>query len=312
MGYTCRWDAVPNENGSLDKEIRPLTYCRHRDTGEYAWRWRHFDRPRPLYGLDKLAARPDAPVLDVEGEKTADAAQALLPDYVVVTSPGGARAAHLADWSPLNGRQGATWPDNDVDGRERASVVVKACKASGGAIGPVKVPDGLTDKWDLADPLPEGWTFETVRKLIADAQKASPPSRGPLTESFRVGEDGVYFIEDRNGEQTETWLCSPLRIRALTRTTDSEEWGRLLEVVDPDGCEHVWAMPMSMLAGDGAELRAQLLSLGLGLAQGRTGRERLQQYLTTACPEERARCVSQTGWHGGVYVLSDRVIGATT
>ena len=43
---------------------------------------------RPIYGLADLAARPDAPVLVVEGEKAADAAAELLPDYVAVTIHG--------------------------------------------------------------------------------------------------------------------------------------------------------------------------------------------------------------------------------
>ncbi len=34
-----------------------------------------FPCPRPLYGLHLLAERPEAPVLVVEGEKTADAAR---------------------------------------------------------------------------------------------------------------------------------------------------------------------------------------------------------------------------------------------
>src|SRR6185437_3837982 len=38
-----------------------------------------FSAPCPLYRLDDLLARPDAPVLVVEGEKTAEAATELFP-----------------------------------------------------------------------------------------------------------------------------------------------------------------------------------------------------------------------------------------
>ena len=44
------------------------------DRGAKQWRWLSFPIPRPLYGLDRLAANPDATVLIVEGEKCADAA----------------------------------------------------------------------------------------------------------------------------------------------------------------------------------------------------------------------------------------------
>jgi putative DNA primase/helicase len=43
-----------------------------------------------LYGLDELAAWPHAPVLIVEGEKAADAARLVFPDWVVVCWKGGA------------------------------------------------------------------------------------------------------------------------------------------------------------------------------------------------------------------------------
>lgn len=106
LGYRYRFDRPGG------KDILPLTYCEAPD-GSRGWCWQDWARPRPLYGLDRLAARPDAPVLVVEGEKTADAAQALFPDFVAITSPGGSHAAHRADWSPLRGRDVTVWPDHD-------------------------------------------------------------------------------------------------------------------------------------------------------------------------------------------------------
>jgi putative DNA primase/helicase len=84
------------------------------------WRWLGFPKPRPLYGLDRLAARPKAPVVVTEGEKAADAAALLLLDHVAVTSPGGSKAAKAADWSPLAGRHVVIWPDNDAPGQAYA------------------------------------------------------------------------------------------------------------------------------------------------------------------------------------------------
>src|SRR6516165_1705906 len=51
-----------------------------------------FPKPRPLYNLHLLTKYPDRPVLVVEGEKAADAAGKLLPDYVVTTSAHGAQS----------------------------------------------------------------------------------------------------------------------------------------------------------------------------------------------------------------------------
>jgi len=73
-------DRYHGEDGT--KEVRPLAYAEHQKWGRQ-WRWLGLPRPRPLYGLDRLAVRPAAPVVVVEGEKSADAAASLLPEHVV-------------------------------------------------------------------------------------------------------------------------------------------------------------------------------------------------------------------------------------
>ena len=55
------------------KESAPLSLPNMKKFGR-RWRWQGFSKPRPLYGLDRLAARPAAPVVLCEGEKSADAA----------------------------------------------------------------------------------------------------------------------------------------------------------------------------------------------------------------------------------------------
>jgi putative DNA primase/helicase len=82
-------------------------------------RWESWATPRPLYGLQGLAERPDAQVVVTEGEKAADAAGTLLPAMVAVTSPNGSKSAGKADWSPLHGRRLVIWPDADSAGLAR-------------------------------------------------------------------------------------------------------------------------------------------------------------------------------------------------
>ena len=64
-----------------DKEFRPRTWWQNRKTGKEEWRWKNVPDPRPLYGLELLAQRPNAPVIVVEGEKCADAARPIFPDH---------------------------------------------------------------------------------------------------------------------------------------------------------------------------------------------------------------------------------------
>ncbi len=120
--------------------------------------------------------------------------------------------------------------------------------------------------------------------------------------------------ETPDGEMRKLWVpfISELSVLALTRSAGDDDWGRLLEIVDPDGNRHRWAMPLSMLAGSGEALRAELLSLGLQPEPGasRKWKDWLIEYLFAVDPTARARCVDRIGWHGGAYVLPDETIGA--
>ncbi len=109
LGYVYRFKT--SDGG---KEVMPLTWCKRTMDNHCEWRWMHFSIKRPLYGLDALAARPDATVLVVEGEKCKDAGAASLPDLVVVSWPGGGKAVKKADLSPLYGRKVILWPDCDA------------------------------------------------------------------------------------------------------------------------------------------------------------------------------------------------------
>ena len=168
LGYVCRWD-TPGENG--DKEIRPLTFGRmsDEDPGCERWEWRSWPAPAPLYGLHAVEQNPTAVVLVTEGEKAADAASELFPDFVAVTSHGGSNRAHNADWSPLKGRRVVVWPDQDAAGRKYGAEVARlALKAGAESVAVVNVPQDWPEGWDVADNPPEGVTTEDLRMMISN------------------------------------------------------------------------------------------------------------------------------------------------
>lgn len=196
LGYVCRF--VTSDGG---KEIIPLVWSKHPKRGT-AWKWRAFSEPRPLYGLARLAAHPDLPVLLVEGEKCADAAQdALGGDWVVVTWPGGSKAVDKADWSPLAGRHVVAWPDCDakltkdrtlkpeakqpgVAAMERVVDLVHELVASIGIVV-IPAPGEKPDGWDVADLIAEegagaiwAWLAPDRRRAPAPREpaRASPPN----------------------------------------------------------------------------------------------------------------------------------------
>ncbi len=149
LHVTCRWD-TPN-----GKTVMPLCWCRHVD-GREGWRWQAPPTPRPIYGLNRLSARPEAPVIVVEGEKVADAGGEFFSDHVAITSSGGSNAAAKADWSPLAGRRVIIWPDNDAPGLKYADDVARlALEAGADDVRQARPPHGLPQGWDLADPVPE-------------------------------------------------------------------------------------------------------------------------------------------------------------
>lgn len=165
------------------KQFVPWTWSAER--GEFVARGPA--RPRPLYGLNELANRPDAPVLIVEGEKSADAARKIAGHiYVCVTWPGGASAYAEADWTPLTGRRCLIWPDADTGhkyhGRHAQAgqvrpyweqpgpaaaqgiAVLLANRAAEIKILSTEAPDTGFERpngFDAADALARSWNWET-------------------------------------------------------------------------------------------------------------------------------------------------------
>ncbi len=196
LGLVCRFDK--SDGG---KEIIPLTFCEHAESHARAWRWLSFADPRPLYGLDRLAAKPDATVLVVEGEKCADAGDAELPELAVVTWSGGAGAVDKSDVLPLAARKIVLWADCDAQ-RERLSRAEKdagvtaldkpmlpASKQPGvktmaklaerlHALGcrvwivDIPAPGEKPGGWDIADAIAEGLAGEALAAWIRDHARA--------------------------------------------------------------------------------------------------------------------------------------------
>ena len=145
LGYVCRYDT---DEG---KEIRCFTWGQYTEAEPAGWLCKHWTAPRPLYGLDRLAARPGAQVLICEGEKATDAATRLFPGMVAVCWSGGANAYALTDWTPLKGRKVVLWPDADEPGRvAMLKLSVLLAKVGASEIKGINT-EGYDNGWDAAD-----------------------------------------------------------------------------------------------------------------------------------------------------------------
>lgn len=120
---------------------------------------------------------------------------------------------------------------------------------------------------------------------------------------------GLYFHGIRDDAETDTLVCSPLEVLAITCDERGENFGRLLRLLPKGaGAWREWAAPMEMLAGDGAELRAVLLNLGATIPHKQ--RQALMDYLMNSSPERQAMAATRTGWHGpALFVMPRQVIG---
>lgn len=140
---------------------------------------------------------------------------------------------------------------------------------------------------------------------------AEPAAKGTETQGiYTVSSTGVRAMVSKDKDEPEIWLCSELRVLALTRNGESEDWGRLLEWKDHDDKSHRWVMPQELLQGDGNEILKELLRRGLQMGTGKKARDHLLAYLQTWKTDSRARCVMQPGWHGQAYVTPTEAIGS--
>jgi predicted P-loop ATPase len=197
LGFVYRFNT--SDGG---KETLPLTYCLNSITKKHEWRWMQWQEPkRPLYGLDRLADKPDAFVLLVSGEKCADAAVDLLTRGVIVTWSGGDNAVDKIDWTPLAGRRIYAWADCDAHRVKRSKAEIEKgidpeskpllpeheqsgikamlrIKQNLQAIDAatqflmVNIPKPLTvpSGWDIADAVEDGWGADRLRDFILNTR----------------------------------------------------------------------------------------------------------------------------------------------
>ncbi len=164
LGYVARY-VKPDG----DKDYRPWTYGSYSINKTPAWAMRAWTfGKRPIYGLDLLAARPDAGVVISEGEKAADASRTYWTKRVGIAWPGGANSIAGVDWSPLAGRDVLLIPDADITGvGESAMFKVAAYLLPLGCKVSILDTSDQPNKWDVADALRDGMSKDDLMAWAA-------------------------------------------------------------------------------------------------------------------------------------------------
>lgn len=138
----------------------------------------------------------------VEGEKTAEAAKSLAPDFVVITWPHGAKGINAVDWSPILSRSVVVlWPDADESGitaMKEISKLIRACKT-------IKILEvqNRPSGWDAADALAENWTKDRLYDWISQTPEMS------LASPFSFVSESMSDLLARP-EPPLTWLIDSL------------------------------------------------------------------------------------------------------
>ncbi|WP_234706329.1 DUF927 domain-containing protein [Xanthomonas citri] len=148
-------------------------------------------------------------------------------------------------------------------------------------------------------------SIEAAVRKGSGTSKARADSAAGAKPHYRLSDAGVFYVGvNEGGEQAEPqFICSPLKVEAKTRNSQSEEWGRLLSWIDADGHRHQWAAPAEMLVGDPREFVRQLAAGGVEMSAHRSTMQRLLAYIIQERIDARARNVAVPGWHDSSYVL---------
>lgn len=304
IGYACRFDTPDG------KEVLPLTLWR--DGSQLRWHWKAFSDPRPLYGLDRLARDLGAPVLVVEGEKTADAAQLLFPAFAVVTWPGGSKATAKVDWTPLLSRDVVVFPDADGPGRKAAEDVRRRASAAGAAtIAVVDVPSFVADGWDLADDWQPGFGLAEAMAAIEAARIAGVVGGIELPYGYKLDAKGLWSENPgKDGQKTYTHLSDAFEVVGEARDPDGGGWAVVVRFKDRDGREKTEIVSRGALCSEPGSVRARLASEGLFIHPARGRSDRFTAFLAEVKCGRRLTLVNATGWApGDRFVLPARVVG---
>lgn len=290
LQWICRFDKPDG-----GKEVLPLTLWR--EEGRLRWRWKAALVPRPLYRLDALAASPAAPVLVVEGEKTADAAVALFPSFVVVCWSGGSKAVKKSDWSPLQGRRVLILPDADPAGADAAEMVAAMARNSGAeGVAIVALPAALPIGWDVADDWPVAFDRAALSDLIGEALALASRGEVQLPYGYRLETDGLFHKEHGRDGAHDVRLSDGFTVLGEARDSEGGGWSVLIRFRDRDGRRKVQIIARSRLAAEASAVRSELAGDGLFIHPGRGKSERFAAFLAEVGHSRRITLAERTGW----------------
>lgn len=191
MMYVARYDVEPR------KQIIPWSWCFDPKREAHRWAMRGITGKgqRPLYGLERLAALPEADVILVEGEKAADAGQEMMDEAAaVVTWMGGVETSDRVNVKPLEGRRVILFPDFDA-------LKYKEEHPRAGQVMPIHEQPGVRAMMALANQL-KG----VAREVLMVNYTVAPENHGwDLADGQADGWNGLHVLEYIGKNAGDPW-----------------------------------------------------------------------------------------------------------
>jgi putative DNA primase/helicase len=191
------------------------------------------------------------------------------------------------------------------DGENAAINTINSGLNAGIAKGPKSAPE-REPKTERAAHTKSGNGSGNTQEPAAVAPRSDVQDDGG---PFVVTESGVFYRYSKDGEDMLDKICSRLDVIAVTHDESGNGWGRVMQFQDLAGCLHEWAMPMSLAAGDGSEIRAELLDQGLRIEPFKHAGQRVIQYITSSTPADTWLSVTRPGWHGDYFIMPGETFG---
>ena len=265
-----------------------------------------------FFSLPSRDGKKDGPLLIAEGYATAASLHLATGHACLVSfNAGNLKSVAVMAKEMYPKREIILCADNDTEtqGNPGVAHAAAAARAVGGKLVVCPAHEGRPTDFNDLHRLR---SLEAVRAVVEAARKQNADC--PMPEGFFLIAEGkragLYKVETRpDGESNEIRLGPPLLVRGMTRGADGNEWGLMLEWIDPDGKKHVWAMPVDLLFRQGGDWYSTLASGGW--FGNPSTQSKLAAFLSAVQPVQRIRCVSRTGWHDAVYVLPATVYGET-
>ena len=272
-----------------------------------------------FFSLPASEERKDGPLLIAEGYATG-ASLHLATGYAVLIAfnAGNLEAVARIARARYPDREIMLCADNDCEtakadgtpwnpGKEAA---FRAARAINGKLAVCPAHEGKATDFNDLHRLR---SLEAVRSVVEAARKQDTDC--PMPEGFFLVPEGkragLYKLDVKpDGEPNEIRIGPPLSVKGMTRDSEGNEWGLMLEWADPDGKKHTWPMPIELLFRQGADWYSALASGGW--FGNPVARKKLVDFLAGVRPVRRIRCVPRTGWDNTAYILPDAVYGDTS